>query len=601
MHPAEAIAAVIVDEWIRCGGREAVLCPGSRSAPLAYALHEAELTGRIRLHVRVDERSAAFLALGLGKVSRRPALLVTTSGTAVANLHPAVLEAHHAAVPLLVCTADRPATLRGTGANQTTDQPGIFGAHLRLSVDLPAPHRGAGQVAAWRSTVSRGWAAATGGPSRPGWPGPVHLNVGLDDPLAPDPNPAPWPEPLDGRADGAPWVELAGPPEHLDAWHGAADPRRSGGAEEPPPTKTLVIVGDLPDPAAARRAVRDAAAAGYPVVTEPFGRPGAGAGVVMPHGPSVLDAGALWDRDPPERIVVVGRVTLTRQVGAALRSHVGPIEAVTATPYWADPGHRADRVYPLTALPALLAAPADRAWAGRWVNAARSVAAAMAPALRATSEGAAQRGRQQLTGPLVAQAVLGSLTGDDIVMLGSSNTVRDVDLAIGYGLDPLPAIVANRGLAGIDGTVATAAGIALSAGRRVTALLGDLTFLHDLNALLIGPAEVRPDLDIVVVNDDGGGIFETLEYGEPARLDAAGAAQFDRIFATPTGADLAQLCSGLGVTHYGADTETELTELLQQRPASGVRMIEIRLGRGRHRRGRERLRSVVQALGTEPG
>ena len=175
MTPSSALATVLVDELVRGGVRDVVLCPGSRSAPLAYAVLAAERAGRVRLHVRVDERSAGFLALGLVMGSRSPVVVVTTSGTAVANLHPAVLEAHHAGLPLVVLSADRPHELRGTGANQTTAQPGIFGASTRWSADLPAPVGRPGLPPFWRSTVCRALAAATGATG--GEPGPVHLNV----------------------------------------------------------------------------------------------------------------------------------------------------------------------------------------------------------------------------------------------------------------------------------------------------------------------------------------------------------------------------------------------------------------------------------------
>ena len=183
MNPSTALATVLVDEMVRGGVREAVLCPGSRSAPLAYALQEADAAGRLRLHVRVDERSAGFLALGLAKLTRRPVPVVTTSGTAVANLHPAVLEASHAGVPLLVLTADRPQELRGTGANQTTDQGGFFGAAVRWSHELAAPERRAGQNGSWRSVVARACVAARG--DLTGEAGPVHVNVPLREPLVP--------------------------------------------------------------------------------------------------------------------------------------------------------------------------------------------------------------------------------------------------------------------------------------------------------------------------------------------------------------------------------------------------------------------------------
>lgn len=608
MHPARALAEVLVDEWIRCGGRDAVLCPGSRSAPLAYALEAAERAGRIRLHVRIDERTAGFLALGLGKLTRRPALLVTTSGTAVANLHPAVLEAHHGAVPVLVMSADRPAGLRGTGANQTTDQPGIFGAHVRFAADIPAPVAAAGQVRYWRSTVARAWVSAVGSPAGPAaWPGPVHLNVGLADPLVPDDlddgedrgvvDPAPWPEPLDGRPGGAPWLALTAQPDPragLDRASGvsAASGQVAAGQGEDA-VRVLVVVGDLPDPAQARWVVRLAAARNYPVITEPFGRSGGGEpgpagvdGAVLPHGPSVLAVTELVENYPPDRVLVVGRITLSREVGALLARPGLVIEAVTASPQWADPGHRAQRVHPITDLADLLDAPVDESWARRWCDTGRAVAAAAEPVVSGGWP----------TGPAVATAVLGALGAGDILVLGSSNTVRDVDLAAGPHLDPLPLIVANRGLAGIDGTVSTATGIAIGSGRRVTALLGDLTLLHDLNGLLLGPSEQRPDLDLVVVNDDGGGIFGTLEHGEPTRLRGAGAARFDRIFGTPTGADLGALCAGLGVEHHPVQSRQDLIEQLADRQRTGPRVLEITIPRDGHRAGRERLRSAVRAI-----
>ncbi len=184
MTPSIDLARVVCDELARLGVRDVVLCPGSRSAPFAYAVQEADRAGRLRLHVRIDERSAAFLALGLATLDGIPAVVITTSGTACANLHPAVLEADHAGVPLLVLTADRPPELRGTGANQTTQQVGMYGAAVRWSHDLGVPEGRAGEQASWRTVVDRAYAAAVG--SLSGDPGPVHLNVPLRDPLVPE-------------------------------------------------------------------------------------------------------------------------------------------------------------------------------------------------------------------------------------------------------------------------------------------------------------------------------------------------------------------------------------------------------------------------------
>jgi 2-succinyl-5-enolpyruvyl-6-hydroxy-3-cyclohexene-1-carboxylate synthase len=235
VNPSTACAEVVVDELVRHGVRDAVLCPGSRSAPLAFALHTADRDGRLRLHVRVDERAAAFLALGLAKGSGRPVPVVTTSGTAVANLHPAVLEASHSGVPLLLLTADRPPELRGTGANQTTEQAGIFGSAVRWQHDLGTPDTRPGQVPVWRSTVSRAVTAAVG--ARGEQPGPVHLNLPFREPLVPgeDPDLA---EPLDGRPDGAPWTTVVTPPAVSRVL--SAPPVPDDGR------RTLMVVGDLP-------------------------------------------------------------------------------------------------------------------------------------------------------------------------------------------------------------------------------------------------------------------------------------------------------------------------------------------------------------------
>ena len=311
MNPSTALATVLVDELVRHGVRHAVLCPGSRSAPLAYALRAAERAGLIELHVRVDERSAGFLALGLAKLTRVPAVVVTTSGTAVANLHPAVLEAHHGVVPLIVVSADRPLELRGTGANQTTVQPGMFGEAVRWSVDAAAPHRAIGEVARWRALATDAVRHATGADGV-GEPGPVHLNVQLREPLVPTED-EPWPESLDERVDD---TSGAAP-------SGEGHSHHSVSLDVP---RTLVVVGDLPEPDQFDRAVRWAAARGWPVLAEPFGsHPRNG---VVPHGPLVLSDPAWLNEHAPERVIAVGRLTLSRPVAALLRRPGVRVEAV---------------------------------------------------------------------------------------------------------------------------------------------------------------------------------------------------------------------------------------------------------------------------------
>lgn len=597
MNPSTAAARVLVDELIRCGVREAVLCPGSRSAPLAYALRAADAAGDLRLHVRIDERTAAFLALGLAKVSGLPVPVVTTSGTAVANLHPAVLEAHHSGVPLLVLSADRPAELRGVGANQATRQPGMFAGATRWEHDLGAPGRRGGDAAVWRSTIVRAVAAARGWPDRTD-PGPVHLNVPFRDPLAPDPPEASgrvtdddieawdqqtWGDGLAGRADGAPWVLLG-------------DEARQALASLPP--RTLVLLGDVRDREVRRAAGWLALERGWPVVAESLGP--VDPSVLVESGASVLGVVDWVDREQsaPDAVLVVGRLTLHRTVAAVLRRPDTPVVVVAEGRIWPDASHVAAAVVAAGDLPdAVWPAPldVDTDWFEEWRRAGERVA-------QAQQEVVAQ---SWPSGPAVAAAVRAALTAGDALVLGSSNPVRDLGHAGAPATDVR--VVANRGLAGIDGMVSTAIGAALAAqegrpretGGRCVALLGDLTFLHDATALALGPEEPRPDLTIVVVNDDGGGIFGTLEYGDPRRLDADGEG-YERVFGTPTGTDLAAWCRAHDVAHERVEDPHALAAALAARPR-GIRVLEVPVPRRAERDLGERLRAAAAAALAESG
>ncbi len=577
MTPSTALATVLVDELVRGGVREMVLAPGSRSAPLAYALAAADAAGRLRLHVRVDERSAGFLALGLARGSGgRAVAVVTTSGTAVANLHPAVLEAHHAHIPLLVVSADRPHELRGTGANQTTTQPGLFAGATRFEADLPAadalPAVGDVRPAGWRSTVCRALAGARG--VLGGDPGPVHLDVAFREPLVPGPDDAPLPAHLRGREGGAPWVDVRPRPRTAAPAEGV-----DGLVEEV--ERTLVVVGESRGTVSGRVAVEWAAARGYPVVAEPFAGPSARARA-LPHGPLLLTVTDWLDEHLPERVVVVGRATLARPVAGLLRRPGMRVEVVTCTTTWPDPAHVAGTVHPWSAVecdPVTRQGVGERgAWARAWDEAGQRVA-----------EAVAAEGLPWASGLAVAATVHDALPADGVLVVGSSNPVRDLDLATTGRRDPEGGVrvFANRGLAGIDGMVSTALGVGLGTGRPTHALLGDLTFLHDANGLLIGPDEPRPDLTVVVVNDDGGGIFTTLEQGEPGR-----AGFFERVFGTPTSTDLAALCRAHGVRHDLAGSREELRDLVARTPA-GLGVVEVRVDRHGHRRAHADLRALA--------
>lgn len=563
--PAVHAARVLLQALAHLGLRDVVLAPGSRSAPLAYAVAEAsaEAAARdphapaLRLHVRVDERSAAFLALGLAAAARaegspRAVAVVTTSGTAVANLLPATLEARHAGLPLLLLTADRPHELRGTGANQTTDQVGLLPPALR-TLDVPAPTGRPGEDRDTRHVAARAVAAALG--LRTGRPGPVHVNLAFREPLVPDG--APWPEPA---RDGLPVVERCA---------ASASPG-TGWAQGP---RTLVVAGDGAGPVAREVAEVN----GWPLVAEPGS--GACGGPRLVHAYRHVLASPL--AGAVERVLVLGRPTLDRAVQALLaRSDVETVVVGGTDPEWADAPRAADHV--LAGVPDVLRAGLPGApsegWAEAWAQAGALASEAVAHVL-ATADA--------LTGPVVARAVARVSGPDDVLVVGSSNPVRDLALVAAWEEPPL--VHANRGLAGIDGVVSTAVGVGLGLGRPVRALVGDLTFLHDVGGLLAGPLERRPDLTLVVANDDGGSIFATLEHGQEGS-----AGVFERVFGTPHGADLAALCAGYGVPHVRVRDAADLADALDE-PVRGVRVVEAVVDRA----GRRALDRAVAAAVAE--
>ena len=587
MNPATALGQVLVDELVRCGVSEAVLAPGSRSAPLALALHAADAADRLRLHVRVDERSAAFVALGLAKASGRPVVVLTTSGTAAANLHPAVLEACESGVPLVVLTADRPPNLRGTGANQTVDQVKLFGDAVRLFHEVGVPQEQTGQVAYWRGLVARAVAVACG--TRTGDPGPVHLNVALHEPLATRSADEPdWPEPLAGRPDGAPWTDV----EAVQASAGALPRSRPAPAW---PERTLVVVGDAP-PWLGQGVRQLSEAHGWPVVSESSGNARDGAYALRCGHLLLADAGFMADHSP-DRVLVVGHLTLHRAVVSLLERPGVEVHVVAPTARWADTGRTAARV--LAALPAADTRPGPAgggAWLHRWTDADHRVSAMVDELLDRSGPGPAGPGGA-MSEPALARDLLAALPPGALLVAGSSLPVRDLCLA-----RPRTGVtvLANRGAAGIDGTVSTAIGAALAwqrgGGGPAFALVGDLTFVHDAGALLLGPDEPRPDLSVIVVNNDGGGIFGLLEQG-----DAIGQPGYERIFGTPVGADLAALCGASATPHTRVSTVVEvLSAALDPRP--GLQVVEVRTGRAAARALAAAVRSgVADTLRSSPG
>lgn len=586
MNPSTAEAAVLIDELIAGGVSDAVLASGSRSAPLAFALYAAERAGRITLHVRTDERTAAFLAVGLARGTGRPVPIVTTSGTAVANLHPAVLEAHHDGVPLVVLTADRPPRLRGVGANQTTSHMTMFAAEtLRYRVELAVAQRVSGQNGYWRGQVCRALAAATGA-FHSGRGGPVHLNVPFDVPLVPDGDideydavlgdanaekdtsgvgriGSAWPESLSGRK--GPWSRIGG------QWAGA--PSAAGGAVAAPRTgEKCLFIASLTS-----RLAQGVAEAGYPVVAEGGGL---GGSAVLAAGEHLLADAEFMAAHRPDRVIVLGRPTLFRSVTVLLETPGIAVDVVDFPAEYADPAGKVRMV--ASALGDVM--DIDRSQPNEWLAAWQC------------ADDAAQQAISRL---LAAEPALGSagvartvgavMPDGAALLVGSSQTPRDVGryTAARNGIS----LLANRGVAGIDGTVSTAMGLALAraaAGEGPTyAMMGDLTFLHDATGLAIGPKDARPDVTLVVVNNDGGGIFAALEQGEPAH-----AAAFERVFGTPSGVRIGPIVEGLGGQYEHIGSRDRLSEAIAQRP-SGIRVLEVPVDRSGLRQLGERVAAAV--------
>jgi 2-succinyl-5-enolpyruvyl-6-hydroxy-3-cyclohexene-1-carboxylate synthase len=592
VNPSTAFGTVLADELARCGLREVVVAPGSRSAPLAMAFWELDRAGRARLHVRVDERSAAFTALGLAKASRRPVAVLCTSGTAAANFHPAVIEADESAVPLLVLTADRPPELRGTGASQTIDQVKLYGSAVRWYAESGVPERRPGMAGYWRSLACRAWAHAAGAPGT--LPGPVHLNLPFRDPLVPDAVAGAgtlaagdeWPDSLAGRPGGAPWTRVAaGPP--------AAEPLELDWAE-----RGVVVCGDGDYDAGALVALAERA--GWPVLAEPSS--GARRGPSALAGYQYLLASPRFMAEHrPEVIVSAGRPGLTRPqsallglAGAAGTPAVRHVVIASGPGRWADPRRAATDVAAAVRLTGAPAA-APRRWLGAWRRADAAAARAAGAVLDAWPAGRAGAGngpagppRGALSEPDVARELVAALPENALLWCGNSLSVRDLDL-----LQPPRAdisVIASRGASGIDGTFSTAAGAALAHAARCPgavafALIGDLSLLHDAPGLAIGPGEPRPDLCVVVVNNDGGGIFAGLE-------PAAFPGPFERVFGTPHGASIEHLAAAFGIPYTLADRPGDLAKALAAVvPGAGPQVIEARTARA----GNAELRAAMRA------
>lgn len=556
-NASHALALTLIDELQRCGVRHACIAPGSRSAALAMTLSES---GAIRLHVCIDERSAAFMALGIGRASGRPALVLTTSGTATANLYPAVIEAEASRVPMLIVTADRPPELRATGANQTIDQLKMYGDSVRWFCELGVPEDRPDAPPYWRSAACRAYAEAVGGPA-----GPVHLNVAMREPLVPEGDG--FEQDLSGRPEGRPWTAVSRPlarprPDDLDALHSIVASTERG----------VVVAGDGPiDPAVGEFAE----GAGYPLFAEPLSGLRRGDAAISTYDALLRTS---WSRaHRPEVVIRVGRVAVSKQLARSLDNNIRQI-LIDPDRWWLDPGRSTSWI--IAAEPgAALEGAGSRGMSSAWMQTWRS------------AEGKARRALDEVldrddepTEPRIARDLAALVPDGSNLLVASSMPIRDLDSFMApHG--PI-ALYGNRGASGIDGFVSTALGVGLETRRPVFALAGDLSMLHDQNGLL-GARQRGLDCTFVVLNNNGGGIFSFLPQ---ARFPE----NFEQLFGTPHGIDFEKLASVYELDYTRLSKASDLGQSLR---GSGVRIIEVRTDRERnvdvHRRAWE---SVDDAL-----
>lgn len=601
--PATNFSWALLTEFVRRGVRHVIVSPGSRSQALALAAAELERIGALQLHVRVDERTAGFTALGIGIESAVPALVITTSGSAPAHLHPAVLEAHHGRVPLIVLSADRPHEMRGIRANQTTKQAGLFGSALRFEADIAAPGGDGGPSDGDAALLAaRAFSLALGEPE----PGPVHLNLAFREPLSAAISDAALARFAAERAERAESSAHADPAEHqvTSSETSAAEASLTAPTQVGRRIGTVVVAGAGAGP----EAEAFARAGHWPLLAEVSS--GARFGPNLVVAARELLGSPEWTPefgDAVDRVIVFGHPTLSREVPALLaRANVETIVVDAVGSEWFNPAHNATRAASVVT-EAGDATAEERRWVGRWVHASRSIrdadAVAKAPATAPSASAAARDAaplrsgvalgghvedfaaqreyvaaefraiREPLTRSSLVEAVWAASWPRDRLVFGASRLIREADRVVPGKKIP---VHANRGLAGIDGTIATATGIALAAPDStgvVRVLLGDLAALHDVSSLFFGAGELRPRVQLIIGNDGGGTIFDALEVAQTAPRDA-----FDRVQLTPHQADFAAIAAAAGWAYTRVGTRGGLSEALTV-AVTGPSIVEVPLER----------------------
>ena len=556
-----ALASAMIEELARCGVRRAAISPGSRSTPLAVALWRQPA---IEATVVLDERSAGFFALGTALESRIPAVVLCTSGSAAANLHPGVVEADEAGVPLIVLTADRPPELRGIGAGQTIDQLKLYGDAVRWFSEVGTHEADDEGLLHFRSVACRAYAAALGDPR----PGPVHLNVPWREPLAPTP--------AEGQVTATDELALEGRGERplnavarasLSADQALLDELAERIGEAP---RGLIVAGRQPDAALGEPFAALSEATGYPILAEPTSQLRWGrhdlTRVVSAYDPVARARPTALE---PELVIRVGDMPTSKPLRQWLERIEG-LRQVVLDPIsdWREPTRRAETL--LRADPAqaaaglasrLAARKPDEAWADSWRRADEAVRGAVAAALAPLSE---------LSEPGVWPVLAAQLADGDRVLAASSMPVRDMEAFLPPGRAEVR-FHSNRGANGIDGLVSTAAGIAASSGARTWAVLGDLALVHDLGGL--AAAREQENLRLLIVDNGGGGIFHFLPQAE-----AMQAAEFEALLATPSPLDLAKALQLFGIASEAPADPADLERAL----AGDARAVIVRTDRERN-------------------
>ena len=509
----------------------------------------------------LDERSAAFIALGIGRATGVPSVVLSTSGTAAANFFPAVQEASLGRVPLLVLTADRPPELRDTGANQAIDQIKLYGAAVRWFAEVGAPEALPTSVPYWRSTAARAVAESTGSP-----PGPVHLNLAFREPLVPLGPETEAPLELEGRPDGAPWTEFAAGRRTFDS------EALEGILEDLSDARGLVVAGagSFPDVPALQFAER----LGWPLLADPLSNLRSDERVVSTYD-SLLRHRSFSDSHRPEVVLRIGALGISKAL-AVLLARCDYQILVDADGAWLDPDRSVALIVsadPRDFFEQLMKEdlrPADPGWLEGWRSADRIA--------RETVDTELDGGG--LSEPRVARDVVAALPDGSSLLVGASMPFRDVE----WFSAPRTGVrfFGNRGVNGIDGFVSTALGIAHASEGPMYGLCGDLSLLHDQNGFMTA-ARYEGDLTFVVVNNDGGGIFSFLPQAQLPE-------HFEVLFGTPQGIDFAKFAALHDCVHVLATTPEELTTALK--PA-GVQLVEVRTDRAENVRVHKALNEAV--------